>query len=157
MALRANYFTHQIQTMKKILSLCVALAMFAMAATSQSTTPRFGITPNQDNTGRALTYKYVAKTDVAGVDTLKTVPNAWTTIYRVTLTDTLSLQVTSVTKCFTGDQIQVVASGASGLRLKFVGTNWITAGVVNLSTLGRAVVHFVFDGSKWVEASRVVQ
>lgn len=144
--------------MKKILALLtVAAVLLATTVSAQSTTPRFGTTPNQDNTGRVLTYKFVGKTDVAGADTLKTIPSAWHTIYRVALLDSLAIQPTSLTKCYVGDQITVIASGTSGDFIKFIGSNWISAGNATLSTGLRAVVRFVFDGAKWVEVSRVVQ
>jgi len=140
---------------KAILFLFVSL--IALAGFSQSTTPRFGITPNADNTGRALNYKYKAFVDAAGIDSVSITPNAWETLYNVTLTDTLSIKSPNVTLSYYGDNIVVMISAASGTpRLKFVGANWITAGPITLSTGLRASIRFKFDGTKWVETGRVV-
>lgn len=135
------------------------LAMLVFLGThAQSTTPRFGTTANQDNTGRALTYKWVTKTDAVAADSLKLTPSAWHTVVRVnSLADSVALVVSSTTKCYTGDNITIVATGTSGGKLKFVGTNFQTAGTATLSSGARAVINLVFDGAKWVEASRVVQ
>ncbi|WP_315823009.1 hypothetical protein [Paraflavitalea speifideaquila] len=143
--------------MKKLFAILAFSFVMVLSTVAQSTTPRFGITPNNDNTGRSLTYKFAAKTDATGNDTFKIVPNAYKTIYRVTLTDSLGFNVTSTLNCYAGDQIQIIASGASGTKVTFKGSNWISAGTATLSSGLRAVLNLVFDGSKWVEVSRVVQ
>lgn len=134
------------------------MTALAVSVCAQSTTPRFGITKNQDNTGRGLTYKWATKTDATGADSLKIVPNAWSTIVRFsTVTDSVALVVSSTANCYAGDNIQVIATGSSGGKVKFVGTNFQTAGTATLSTGATAVVTLVFSGTKWVEVSRVVQ
>lgn len=150
--------------MKKLFSiLAFSLAVLTVAtlpkfSEAQSTTPRFGITKNNDATGRVLNFAYVSVTDAAGADSVVSRANAWETIYRVTLTDSLTFKAPVVTNCKAGDNIVIVASAASGTpKLKFSGTNWVTAGTATLSTGLRAVIRLVFDGAKWVEASRVVQ
>ncbi len=143
--------------MKKFI-LLLLVGVFSLAASAQSTTPRFGITANQDNTGRALTYKYVTVTDVAAADSVVARPAAWKTIYRVTLLDSLTFKQPVVTNCYAGDNITIIAAAASGTpKLKFTGSLWQTAGTATLSTGLRAVITLVFDGAKWVEAGRVVQ
>ena len=131
--------------------------MAFVAVNAQSTSPRFGTTPNNDNTGRVLTYKYKALTDAAGADSALLTPSAWKTVVRLTMLDSFYMKSPTVTASYAGDQVQIVASGASGTKIKFAGTNWISAGTATLSSGGRAVISFVFDGAKFVEASRVVQ
>lgn len=143
--------------MKKFISSLILALVVCFGVNAQSTTPRFGTTPNQDNTGRALNYKWVGKTDATGNDTLKIVPSAYKTILRLTLTDSLGVNVTSTSKSYAGDQIQIIASGASGTKVTFKGTAWQTAGTATLSSGGFAVIGLVFSGTKWIEASRVVQ
>jgi len=143
--------------MKKFISILILALVVCFSVNAQSTTPRFGTTPNQDNTGRALNYKWVGKADATGNDTLKIVPNAYNTILRLTLTDSLGVNVTSTVKSYAGDQIQIIASGASGTKVTFKGSNWQTAGTATLSTGGFAVIGLVFTGTKWIEANRVVQ
>lgn len=143
--------------MKKLAFLIsVSLTLICSVTLAQSTNPRnYG--PNNDNTGAALNYKWVAKTDVAGADTLKFTPDAYNTTVRVTLTDSLGLNIKSTTKSYAGDQIRVIASGASGTKVKFIGTSFQTAGTATLSTGLFAIITLTFSGTKWVESSRVVQ
>lgn len=143
--------------MKQLIFSILFLLVGSLAVDAQSTSPRFGTATNQDNTGRVLTYKYLTLTDAAGADSLTIRPAAYHTVYRVDLADSLFLKSPSVADSYAGDQVTIVASGASGDLLKFAGTNFITAGTATLSTSARAIIHLVFDGSKWVEASRVVQ
>ena len=131
----------------------ISLAMFA-----QSTSPRFGTLKNQDNTGRILNYKLVTVTDATGADSLSIVPNAYTTIYKVTLKDSLTFKAPVVTYCNLGDKIEIICTATTGTPfLKFYGTNWLTAGKATLSTNLRGVINLVFDGAKWVEVGRYIQ
>ena len=142
--------------MKKIISFLFVLFSF-VAVNAQSTSPRFGTTPGNDNTSRVLTYGYKIVTDATGADSTTLVPNAWHTVVRVALTDSVYFKSPTVTKSYAGDNLIIVASGSSGTKVKFAGTNFISAGTATLSTSGRAVIRFIFDGDKWVEAARVVQ
>lgn len=150
--------------MKKVILFAIiatSLAALILApnySAAQSTSPRFGTTKNQDNTGRVLNYVYVTATDVAGADSVTSRANAWTTIYRVVLLDSLTFKAPVVTNCRAGDNIIIVASAASGTPfLKFNGTNWITAGTMTMTTRLRGVIKLIFDGAKWVETGRYVQ
>lgn len=143
--------------MKKIIFI-LTLVVFAFGANAQSTSPRFGTTTGSDNTGRVLTYKYQTVTDASGADSTTLNPNAWKTIVRVALTDSIYFKSPVVTRSFAGDQLVIVASSsASGKKVKFAGTNFITAGTATTSTNNRAVITLIFDGSKWVESGRIVQ
>jgi hypothetical protein len=142
--------------MKKFFALLTATLFIVAVSFAQSTTPRFG-TGIKDNTGRTLTYAYVTTTDAAGADSTTLNPNAWQTIVRVALVDSIYYKSPVVTRSYAGDKITIVASGASGKFIKFAGTNFISAGTATLSSGGRAVIGFVFDGAKWVEAYRTVQ
>lgn len=144
--------------MKKVIFLLIGALSFLSATQAQSTTPRYGTSANQDNTGRALSWRWVTVTDAAGADSIVSRARDYHTTYRVTLTDSLTFKQPVVTSCYAGDQMEIIVSAASGTPfLKFTGTNWVTAGTATLSTKLRAVIRFVFDGAKWVEASRVVQ
>lgn len=142
--------------MKKFILFLFALVA-AFAVNAQSTSPRFGTVPGDDNTGRVITYKYQTVTDAAGADSTTLRPSAGVTIVRVALTDSLYFKSPNVKASYAGDILRVVASGASGNKVKFAGTNFITAGTATLSSSGRAVVSLIFDGAKWVEFARVVQ
>ncbi len=143
--------------MKKIILALVLLAV-VFCVNAQNTSPRFGTAVNQDNTGRVLTYAYINSTDAVGPDTLKTSPNTFQTYYRINnVTDSTGISISSTTQSFAGDLLTVVASGNSGGFVKFIGSNWLSTGKATLAGNGRAVISFVFDGAKWVEASRQVQ
>jgi len=142
--------------MKKIFSILFLLA-FTFTVSAQSTSPRFGTLKNQDNTGRGLTYKLVSVTDGTGADSVIAFPGAYKTYYKVTLIDSLAFKQPVVTTSYLGDNIVIVATGASGTKVKFTGSNWITTGTATLSSGGRAIIDLIFDGARWVESNRTVQ
>lgn len=135
----------------------IAITLLSFVSFSQSTTPRFGTGPNDDNTGRVLTYRYFDKVDAVGNDTLKIQPRAWSTTLRFVLTDSLGIDANNLTQSYAGDNISIIATGASGTKVTFKGANWQTAGTATLSSGGTAVISLVFSGTKWVEVSRAVQ
>lgn len=144
--------------MKKFISL-VVLIFAVVIASAQSTSPRFGTLKSQDNTGRALTYALVNYTDVAGADSLKTAPNAFQTIYNLTIsTDSVTFGSPQLTKSYLGDQIIIIVQGsATGKKLKFNSPYIVCAGTVTTTTKKKAVIKLIFDGAVWVETGRFVQ
>ncbi len=143
--------------MKKILFAFMLLTV-GLTVSAQSTAPRFGTATNRDNTYRGMTLGYTSITEAAGADTATLAPRKFTNYYRVTLAaDSLYLASPTITSCYAGDELIIVASGASGTKVKFAGTNWQSAGTATLSSGLYAVISFVFSGTKWVETSRVVQ
>lgn len=142
--------------MKKLFSLLFFVAI-TIATIAQSTAPRYGIAKNQDNTGRVLTFNYSVINDAAGADSTISFPNAYQTTYTVNMLDSLTFKQPNVTASYVSDKIEIIASGASGTKLKFYGTYWKSTGSAILSTNGRAVIDFVFDGAVWVETNRTVQ
>lgn len=139
--------------------LIAVLALFAVSANAQTTTPRYGTSSNQDATYRTLSLGYSALTDAAGNDSVTIAPKRYWTNYKVTLTDSLSFAQPTTTSSYFGDVLVLIASGSSGNKLKFTtaATKFKTAGTATLSTGGRTVITFVFDGANWVECSRVTQ
>lgn len=142
--------------MKKLI-LFLSISLVAFATYAQSTSPRFGTTSTRDNTGRVLTYAYSSVSDAAGNDTINIAPKHYETIYRLTVADSAVINITPLTNSFVGDKIYFVASGASGKKVKFYTTNLLTAGTITTSSNARASIIFIFDGTKWVEISRVAQ
>lgn len=148
--------------MKKILFfimlLTVGLTVATFESDAQSTSPRFGTATNRDNTYRGMTLGYQAITEAAGTDSSTLAPTKFMNYVYVTLAaDSLYFKSPTITSCYRGDQLQIIASGASGTKLKFAGTNWQSAGTATLSSGLFAVINFVFSGAKWVEVSRTVQ
>lgn len=142
-------------------NLFIALfALVSVTATAQSTSPKFGTAAKDDNTGRVLTYGYKAITDAAGADSTTLVLSLYSSVVKVALVDSFCLKSPSVKNCNLGDRLTVIATGASGNKLKFVtaSSNWIvSSSSATLSSNGRSVINFVFDGAKWVEEARVTQ
>lgn len=133
-----------------------AILIFAgFTASAQSTSPRWGTLKNEDNTGRVFTNKKIAQNDAAGNDSLTIKPNASYTYVTATVTDSVSYTI-GVTTSYFGDKIILIASGTTK-KVKFYGTNVLSTGTATTSSNGRAIIEFIFDGSKWVEAFRTVQ
>lgn len=124
---------------------------------AQSTSPRWGTGANNDNTGRVLTYSYKSITDAAGADSIQLVNTTYSSTVRLALVDSFYFKSPVVTKSYASDRLYIVVSGASGTKVKFANGNFISAGTATLSTNGRAVINFIFDGAKWVETGRYVQ
>lgn len=142
--------------MKKLISFLFLLVAF-VAVNAQSTSPRFGTAKNQDNTGRVLTYNLVSVSDAAGADSVTLVPSAWETVVKVAALDSITFKSPTVSKSYYGDNLTIMVSGTSGDLVKFTGSNWVSAGTATLSSGAVAVIRFRFNGSKWIEESRVVQ
>jgi len=156
--------------MKKLFSFFVILTVAITTISAQYTTPRWGTGANNDNTFRAMTFKYLAVTDAAGLDTIKIVPNAYHTQVTIpALTDSVAINVTSVAKSYLGDKIEItVINTSSGKCVKWAGSNISPATIATIggggsqlyitSTSGkRGNIVFVFDGVKWVEEHRMAQ
>ena len=143
--------------MKKLFGLLAIMFAFILSVSAQSTTPRFGITPSGDNTGRVLNYKIATLTDAAGADSLTVSTNAYETIYKVALTDSLVLEQPAITQAYYGDVLIMVFTSTTGTpKVDFYGTYWKSSGTATLSTGLRGVVTFIFDGAYWVESSRSI-
>ncbi|CAB4126198.1 hypothetical protein UFOVP153_50 [uncultured Caudovirales phage] len=140
--------------MKKILFALFILVGFA--ANAQSITPRTGTGANNDNTYRALTFKFSTIADAVGADTTKLTLSAFNTHVRVSLVDSSAISFPSVAKCYIGDVVKfTINGGTSGNKLKIVGNNFVAASTsVAVSTGLKAYLEFIFDGYKWVEVSR---
>lgn len=141
----------------KNLIILILLAFIGTTVSAQSTSPRFGTSSKDDNTGRVLTYAKISLTDAAGADSATLYTTNYSTVVAVALTDSFTLKSPTVKKCYYSDRLTIIATGTSGKKLKFTGSNWIATGAATLSSGGKAVINFVFDGTKWVEEARVVQ
>lgn len=147
--------------MKKFLTIISTLLLVTIAVSAQSTTPRFGITAGQDNTGRVLNYRWYNPTDAAGADTVNLAPRAYSTVIKYSAVDSLAFDVTSTASCYAGDHLRfmVTNSSGSGHLVKFIGSNWqlSSSGNITLTASKRATIDFIFDGTYWVETGRMVQ
>ena len=147
--------------MKKIILLSFIFALgFSINSEAQNTVPRYGITPNADNTGRVLTYAFTAITDKAGKDSFTIAANAFQTNYIATVADSVAY-LGNVTNCYAGDHITFVFIKAAGTGTAlFLGGNFKTSTAsvrVSLTANKRTTIDFIFDGTYWLETSRVTQ
>jgi hypothetical protein len=149
--------------MKRILILAVSFIALVNCSFGQTATPRFGITPNQDNTGRILTYRFIHATDTTGADTVNLVPSSWETLVLLNpIVDGLSFNVSTVSNTYAGDWLtfQMVNGSTAGNIVKFIGTNFqfgSGGSSITFKASGRAYISFRFDGTYWVETMRMVQ
>jgi hypothetical protein len=109
-----------------------------------------------------LNYKFYSVTDAIGNDTTTVVPkNYHTEVSIPILVDSISIKVTNTANSYYGDELCVcIINSSSGTKVKFIGGTFeVGSGtsVITLTASKRANIKFVFDGTKWVEVSRLVQ
>lgn len=141
--------------MKKLISLFAILMTFACAS-AQFTTPRFGTTPNADNTGRALTYKYTTPAVYSG--TVSVLPSAFENYIKPaaftgTVTVTLKAAVGSSQVC---DKLCFMFTGNTGASATITfATNFKVSSATTVVGSGKkTIIWFRFDGVAWLEEER---
>lgn len=116
-----------------------------------STTPRFGTTPGDDNTGRVLSLDLKRPAYAATVN-LK--PNASKTFaFFATLTGAITINV-DTSRAFAGDQLVIVLASDGTSRTATFGTGTKSVGTIAPAISKKATTTFVFDGTDWVETGR---
>lgn len=141
--------------MKKLISFLIAIIAI-VSVNAQSTSPRWGSAKNEDNTGAVLTWKYTTVSDAIGADSVIIAPNAYTSVYKFTVVDSIYFKTPVLKNSYLGDNISLIATGSTGGKIKFASTNLVTSGTATLSSGGKAVIKFIFDGAKWIESDRSV-
>jgi hypothetical protein len=106
----------------------------------------------------------VSTNDAAGADTVKLNPTEWRTIVSPssTITDSITYKIRNTARSSFGDQLIFVVTNSSGAghKLKLTGTEFQVTGsdsVIALTSAKRATIAFIFDGSAWVQTSKIVQ
>ncbi len=151
---------------KYILSILFLASLFVSA---QSTSPRFSTSSLGDNTGRVLTYAVITTTDVtaSAIDTIAFTPNAWETEFKpsANLADSVVYKVLT-SRSYLGDKLLFyIKKGTGAGAVKFfnqasTGAKFITSTAtanVAIAANKTAIIAFVFNGTVWVEQSRMVQ
>jgi len=119
-----------------------------------ATDPKFGTTPNQDNTYRVLNNGYV---NPAYAATLAYTPIHHNTIYKpAALTGAVTVNLT-VTQCNVGDMFTYIASASGASRITTFGTGFVSAGTLTAADGKSVTAKFIFNGTAFVELSRFVQ
>lgn len=156
--------------MKKFLSILLAVLTISFA-TAQVTAPRFGTDKYNDNTGRVLTYAVISTTDAtsATLDTITITPKAWQTLVcmktgtaMTNLTDSVCYKFSSTTTTYKlGDAVTFMISKGTGAgKIKFGGSQYIlstASAAVALAANKSLCMRFRWNGSRWIEETRVVQ
>lgn len=148
--------------MKNIFVLIAFLIGITLSAGAQSTLPRTGNSVSVDNTYRGLQQKYKAVTDAAGLDTVNLNLNAFHTLVKVSLTDSVAFAFPTISNCYYGDKVTItVTNSASGTAIRFAGANVQCVSALPsrlaITASKRANIVFIFDGVTWVEQSRFAQ
>ncbi len=141
--------------MKKLFAIAI-IGLLSLGSFAQSTSPRFGTTPSKDNTGRVMTYKYVAP---AYASSYAVVANASETTVRIdSLTGAQTLTAT-LTNCYAADQLTIIfkADTLTAGRVVTFSTGFVSAGTLTVDKSQKAAIHFTFDGVAWIETSRAKQ
>jgi hypothetical protein len=134
--------------MKKII-LSLLFITCAFLVNAQTSTPRFGTTSSGDNTGRVLTYGYVAPTYAA---TYNIVPKCYeTTVKMGTLTGALTL-TSSITQLYAADKLSIIFTADGTNRVVTFSTGFASGGNITVNASTTMTVNFVFNGTTgWVQ------
>lgn len=137
--------------MKKLFLIAI-LGLFASCAVAQKTYPRFGITSNNDNTGRVLNWGYLAPTQSA---TMVISPNKYDNLYALnTLTLSPVVQFTA-TNGYLGDRITIIAVASAATRtITMQGSVLNSASTFTIASGKKSTIQFIFDGANYVETAR---
>jgi hypothetical protein len=147
--------------MKKLIFLLLC-ALSSLVVSAQSIAPRYGVTENDDNTGRVLTYGYVVGNDAAGNDSITVFIHDYETLLRPTanITDSVNIKCV-ITRAYAGDKLVVaVAKGTGSGAIRFPTASFICDVSANRYTIAAnksAVFNFVFNGSKFVMSGKTIQ
>src|SRR4051812_8343188 len=111
--------------MKKGLFSALILGAIMVVASSYTNRPLFGTQPNQDNTGRNLTYGSATIADTAGstIGTIAIVPDNYDKYYTLNLVDSCVVVIKGTRSSFTYSHLRFVinAPASSGAKVKFLG------------------------------------
>lgn len=123
-----------------------------------STTPRVTPGANQDITGRVDTNDYK---NPAYAATISLVCRQKRTVFQPgQLTGALTLNVSvgsASTAPFVGDELRCMFAGDASARTVTFGTGLtVSATTLALSAGKKGFIEFVFDGTAWIETSRVI-
>jgi hypothetical protein len=116
-------------------------------------TPRYGVLPSEDNTGRVFTNDYAEPVYAA---TLALNPNASRTVRSIALTGAQTINLT-VTRAKADDILVLMLAADASPRTVTLGTGFAyTAATIVVTASKKATAVFVFDGTTFNEVSRAI-
>jgi hypothetical protein len=147
--------------MKKIcilLAISYQLLAICQNCGAQSKSPRFGIVPNDDNTGRTLTYFYYTPKDTTGADTAKFTPHGFETFIQPSDSIKDSLVINAyTTRSSICDKIEFQCVGSNAISSKGHVTfnNGFSGPDLKVAVKSQQGNHitFIFDGNAWREVA----
>lgn len=114
---------------------------------------RFGISKNEDNTGRVLTLNYVKPAFASTISVNLNASKTFVEPAQLTGAVTINAVVTNTQEY---DECQFILSADGTNRVVTFGTNFKTSGTVTVTASKFATVKFVFNGDYWLEVSRTI-
>lgn len=118
-----------------------------------STSPRFGVGPNQDQTGRVIKFDF--KTPAYGA-TIAVHPNASKTIVKVAQLTGAATITASTVDAYAGDElIFLFAADGTGRTVTF-GTGLKPSATLAVTASKFGSASFMFDGTNWIETGRAI-
>lgn len=114
---------------------------------------RFGITKNEDNTGRVLTNDYRKPAYIATLSVNLNASKTFVEPAQLTGAMTVNAVVTNTQEY---DEVQFIFSADATNRIVTFGTNFKTSGTLTVVASKYGTVKFVFDGTYWIEVARVL-
>ncbi len=156
--MKKNQIRNSISKILKSGGVIFAFNLIAFSCFAQNVSPRFGIVPNDDNTGRVLTYYYYTPKDTGYHDTAKFTPHGFETFIQPgdSIKDTLYLYA-NTTRSNVCDKIEFQCVGADTLFLRkhVIFTKGFKGFNLNIPVAAKKSYHitFMFDGNAWRETS----
>lgn len=135
--------------MKKLILLAF-LTAFTLTGFAQLTYPRFATTPNGDNTGRTLTYGYIAPLYSTP---LAISANAYETTVKMGILTGAQTLTAVVTKCQVADKLSIMFQADGTDRIVTFSTGFASGGNITVLASTKMTVYFVFNGVGWFQLS----
>lgn len=144
--------------MKKLIAFLGILLIGSLSLNAQSTSPRWGGGPPQnDNTGRILTWASISAVTSSTTAVVYHKPNAYNTTIKVGPIGTDVTDSVSITNAYLGDRINFVfTNGSTAAKVVTFGNHMTSVGTMTVTGSKKATAGFVFDGSSWVEICRSI-
>ena len=152
--------------MKKLslLSILLISATMLFAQGQNAALPRWGSGPPQnDNTGRVLSYAVVPVATTSTTATLSQTPKAFETVYTIPISHALSDSINSVFS-YVGDRVVFIFTADASQRVVTFSGSMHTTGTVTVGANYTATITFRYlgggaaatAGGGWVEVGRAV-
>jgi hypothetical protein len=107
----------------------------------------------QDNTGRVATFH---QDSVAYGSTIALKPTDYSTLAKVAQLTGAATVTAATTQSNIGDELKLLLSSDGTNRVVTFGTGFSSSGTLTVTASKKATATFIFDGSTWVEVSRIV-